>query len=361
MQRSNSIEARRFVSFQMPAALACALVYFSAAAQNSASQNASDAAAVHTEMRNVVYHFTDSIVVHIRSFQGAVIPVGKNPFPIFDDKNSFDMKIDSAEIAISASSLANALNSYVFVRQDAPLKNIAVSVENGQLKVKGTLRKGDVSFEIDGTLTPTSEGEIRLHPEKIRALHLPAKGLMDLLGIDIADLIKNGKVQGVRTDKDDLILDPSLILPPPHIHGAVTAVRLEGQSIVQTFGALTAKEGPGKEVGDDKKLAAGKKAGGESAMPAKNFMRFRKNRLQFGKLLMNDTDMTLIDMDPADPLDFFLDHFPAQIAQGYTKITPSFGLMVYTKDYDKLRVVRQSGNGNDTKSGQKDEEKKENK
>ncbi len=212
-----------------------------------------------------MYHFTDSIVVHVRSFQGAVIPVGKNPFPIFDDKNSFDMKIDSAEIAISASSLANALNSYVFVRQDAPLKNIAVSVENGQLKVKGKLRKGDVPFEIAGTLTPTSDGEIRLHPEKIRALHLPAKGLMDLLGIDIADLIKNGKVQGVRTDTDDLILDPSLILPPPHIHGAVTAVRLEGQNIVQIFGTLNAKEGPGKEmttgkdVGGDQKLRLARK------------------------------------------------------------------------------------------------------
>ena len=366
MQRSNSIKVRRFAWFQVPAALACALVYFTAAAQNSAPQNASDAAAVHTEMRNVMYHFTDSIVVHVRSFQGAVIPVGKNPFPIFDDKNSFDMKIDSAEIAMSASSLANALNSYVFVRQDAPLKNIGVSVENGQLKVKGTLRKGDVPFEIAGTLTPTSDGQIRLHPEKIRALHLPAKGLMDLLGIDIADLIKNGKVQGVRTDKDDLILDPSLILPPPHIHGAVTAVRLEGQNIVQTFGALIAKEGtakeePRKDVGGDKKLAAAKKVGSESAMPAKNFMRFRKNRLQFGKLLMNDTDLTMIDMDPTDPFDFFLDHYPDQIAKGYTKIAPSFGLVVYTKDYDKLRLARQSSDGNDAKSGQKDEAKKENK
>src|ERR1700722_542903 len=147
MQRSNLIQARRFVWFQVPAALACTLIYFTAAAQSQAPASSPDSAAVHTEMRNVMYHFTDSIVVHIRSFQGAVIPVGKNPFPIFDDKNSFDMKIDSAEIAISASSLANALNSYVFVRQDAPLKNIAVSVDNAQLKVKGTLRKGDVSFE----------------------------------------------------------------------------------------------------------------------------------------------------------------------------------------------------------------------
>ena len=87
----------------------------------------------------------------------------------------------------------------------------------------------------------------------------------------------------------------------------------------------------------------------------------RKNRLQFGKLLMNDTELTMIDMDAADPFDFFLDHYLDQIAKGYTKITPSFGLVVYTKDYDKLRVARRSDDGNDAKSGQKDEAKKENK
>lgn len=352
----HSNKPRPLVWFQVQSVLACSLICFAAAAQNQAPASSPDAAAVRTEMRNVMYHFTDSIVVHVRSFQGSVVPTGKNPFPIFDDKNSFEMKADGAEIAISASSLANALNSYAFVSQDAPLKKFAVSMEEGQLKVKGALRKGDVPFEIDGTLAPTSDGQIRLHPEKIKALHLPAKGLMELLGIDIADLVKNGKVQGVRTDKDDLILDPSLILPPPHIRGAVTAVRLEGQNIVQTFGTLNTKQEAGKETAGAK-IGGGKKAGGELESPfppgvsARNFMRFRKNRLQFGKLFMNDTDLTMIDMDPADPFDFFLDHYPDQIAKGYTKITSTFGLLVYTKDYDKLRVAvaRQPGDANGAK------------
>jgi hypothetical protein len=30
---------------------------------------------------------------------------------------------------------------------------------------------------------------------------------------------------------------------------------------------------------------------------------------QFGKLLMHDTDMILIDMNPNDPFDFYLDHY----------------------------------------------------
>ena len=35
-------------------------------------------------------------------------------------------------------------------------------------------------------------------------------------------------------------------------------------------------------------------------------------------------------------MDFFLDHYKEQLAEGYTKITPSFQLRVFMKDFDKL-------------------------
>ncbi|MHB8641128.1 MAG: hypothetical protein ACYDBL_15205, partial [Candidatus Acidiferrales bacterium] len=252
---------------------------------------------------------------------GEVVPVGDNKFPVFDDTKSFDIDISSAEIAISTSSLANVLNSYVFARPGAPLTGISVAIENGRLKIKGKLAKGNIPFETDGVLTPTPDGRIRLHSEKIKALHVSLKGLMDLFNVQIADLVKTGKIPGVTTDKNDLILDLEQILPPPHIEGKVTAIRFEGETLVQTFG------GPkGKSV---KYLRLG------------NYMSYHGNTLRFGKLTMSDVDMILIDMDPRDPFDFFLDHYKEQLAAGYAKITPNFGLRVYVKDYNKLHLRRQ--------------------
>jgi hypothetical protein len=156
---------------------------------------------VEVQMRNVMYHFTDAIAVHIQSLHGYLQPT-KGEIPVFDDKESFKLKISSAEIAISADSLASVLNSYVFSRHDAPLRGISIRVEdNGRLKVKGKLHnKGDIAFETDGTLSATPDGKIRLHAEKIKALHLPVKGLLDMLGVDLANLVKTGKVQGVEVE-----------------------------------------------------------------------------------------------------------------------------------------------------------------
>ena len=71
-------------------------------------------------------------------------------------------------------------------------------------------------------------------------------------------------------------------------------------------------------------------------------MAYRGARLRFGKLTMSDTDLTLIDMDPEDPLDFYLDHYWDQLAAGYSKITHSFGLHTYCRDYNKLTPAQKT-------------------
>jgi hypothetical protein len=60
---------------------------------------------------------------------------------------------------------------------------------------------------------------------------------------------------------------------------------------------------------------------------------------------MSDTDLTLIDLDPQDAFDLYLDHYRDQLVAGYTKITPSFGLRTYFRDYNKLTPKRKLRTG----------------
>jgi hypothetical protein len=113
----------------------------------------------------------------------------------------------------------------------------------------------------------------------------------------------------VQAQEDDLIFDLEQILPPPHIEGMVVSVRIEGDKIIQIFG------------GSDTKPVKNIRTG--------NYMAYKNNRFRFGKLVMNDANLILIDMDPNDPLDFYLDHYKEQLSAGYAKILPDSGLRVY--------------------------------
>jgi len=285
--------------------------------EKSTKSDVRSANAVHAEMRNVMYHFSDKIVAHIRMLSGELEPTGGKDMPVIDDKNSFNLRISNAEIAMNTASLTSAFNSYVFASPNSPLKDVKMTIVDGKLKVKGRLHdKGDIPFETDGELSPSSDGKLRMQADKIRALHLPVKGLMDWISKDIADFIKTEKVPGLSADGNGLIFDLKETLPPPHIDGVVTAVRIQGQNLILTFGTTPRAKAARSESG--------------------NYMAYRGNQLRFGKLTMNGADLTLVDMDPNDPFDFYLDHYLRQLEAGYTKITANFGLRVSMKDFDKL-------------------------
>ena len=259
---------------------------------NRGSAQSSEGANAHVQiaMKNVMYHYTDPIAVRVVQLQGELLPTKPGEIPVFDDKNSFTLALTSAEIAISCDALARVLNQNVFSASNSPIKDLSIESKNNQLVIKGKLpRKGDVSFETTGVLTVEEDGRIRLHTEHLKAAHLPVKGLLDLLGLDIARMINTKKIQGISADKDDLILNPEQILPPPHIQGRVTAVRLQGNDIVQVFGRAQGENFAAKQTG--------------------NYLAFRHGDLRFGKLTMRDSDLIMIDMDAHDPFDFYLDHY----------------------------------------------------
>jgi hypothetical protein len=291
------------------------------AAQAPPGSGGSGGAVVRAAMRNVEYHLTDRIIVHIVSLDGKLTPK-PGGIPVFDDKNSFGLDVDSAVIVLNMTALTNDLNDYVFARPDAPLKHLNAKTQGDQLVMTGLLvSKGGVPFETSGSMSVTPDGMIRIHTVKVKALKLPVKGLMDLLGLDTEKLLDTKKVEGVSVDKDDLILDPEKILPPPELHGHLTDLKILNGEIHLSFGPEN---------------------GGAPAAPvtescgAKNYLHFRGGSLRFGKLTMADADLELLDSTPADSFDFAIDHYNEQLVAGYSKSTPSGGLCVHMPDYNKL-------------------------
>ena len=274
-------------------------------------------AETHVEMVNVNIHLDNELILRIRRLEGRFLPTRKGRPPTFDDNLSYIVAIDSAEVGVSMASMTHAMNTYVFGEPDAPLKNLLLSSEGSQIKQEGTLRKGlGIHFEMVGEISATPDGRIRIHPTKMKADHLPVKGLMKLFGLDMAKLINTRKTKGIAVDDNDFILDPALMLPPPRMQGRITAVRVEGDQIVQTFGNET------------RSLPVER--------PHSNYMAYRGGILRFGKLTMSDVDMQLIDADPSNPFEFFPAHYNEQLVAGYSKTTPSGGLRVYMPDYDRI-------------------------
>ena len=248
--------------------------------------------------------------------------------PLIDDKRSFLFVVDSANLTLSMEALSNDLNDYVFAASGAPLKKLKASVKGDEIAVKGLLvSKGGIPFETTGTVALTPEGMIRIHTGKVKAVGIPVKGLMELLGVETDDLLNTKKVPGVSVEKDDLILDPENILPPPQIRGHLADIRIANGELALKFSSGKANEAK----------AGAAPAAELNACGGRNFVTFRGGSLRFGKLTMNDADLELVDSQPADPFDFSLDHYKQQLVAGYSRITNRDGLCAHVPDFEKLK------------------------
>ena len=278
---------------------------------------------VRVEMKNVHMHMSDRVVLMIHSLRGALLRTAKSRPPVFDDKESFVIRIDAGEIAMSTASLTALMNDYVFNYRKAPIKELEITTnEKGQLEQEGVLDKAvDVPFKVKAVLMPTPDGRIRVHAKSIKAAGLPMKGLMGLLGIEMDDMVKIQAGRGIVVEDNDFILDPQQMLPPPRIRGNVSSVRIEGDQVIQVFGTGAA---PGRRLCPYASY--------------RNYMYFRGGNLRFGKLTMADADLALIDQDAKDPFDFSLERYNDQLVAGYSKNTPSRGLKTFMPDANDLRA-----------------------
>jgi hypothetical protein len=274
---------------------------------------------VKVEMRRVSFHVDQDIVLEIRYLRGEVVPTKQGDIAVFDDPNSFAIHIGSAEIGVDTVSLSRLLNRYVFGYRGAPIRDIRVSVEKDHVLQRGKL--GLVSFTIRADVSVTADGRIRLHPTDVKVLGLSMDGLMRRFGVTLEKTLHVRQDKGLEIDKNDLLLDPSAIVPPPRIAGRLTAVRLEPDRLIQLFGKPDS-------------LAPREYFGGKAPTP--HYMYYHGATLRFGRLTMRPTDMLIVDMDPSDPFDFSLERYHEQLVAGSHRTTPEDGLVVVMPDLHRL-------------------------
>jgi hypothetical protein len=271
-------------------------------------------AVVGITMRNVHLRVAADAALDISWLRGTLRSTRPGQVPVFDDPSSFELSVDDGEMAIDAASLT-ALVNRAFSFTGSNLSDLRLTFDGARIVQRGTLSKGvKVPFSVTASIGATPEGMLRIHPDRIRTAGIPSGGMMRLFGIELDDLVRGNAAAGIRIDRNDLLLDPTRMLPPPVMHGRVSAAAVRGDRLVQTFG---------------RGALAKPRTGG-------NYIWFRGGSIRFGKLTMADADLQLIDAQPSDPFDFYSAKYDRQLVAGYSKNTPQHGLRTYMPDYRRV-------------------------
>jgi hypothetical protein len=246
--------------------------------------------------------------VYVAWLAGVLDPIRPRANPDFDQPDSFLLNVAKGVIRVNIGDLAGYLNAVGGKR--APMQHIRILPDGQRLRFRGTVHRGlPLPVEVIGSLSPTAGGGVRLHVEKISVLKLPVKGLLGSFSIRLSDLIGSTEMPGVDVAGDDVVFNTERLLPPPHIRGQVTAIRIRPPDVEVIYG---------NAPNDPARLAQWH-----------NFLRFRGGTMDFGNLTLHGAELTMIDA-MQEPW-FYLDlvHYRRQVMNGYTRLTEDGGLEVY--------------------------------
>ena len=252
--------------------------------------------------------------VYVRWIRGQMRRTRPGVNPSFDDPESFVLQIEKGVIRANLGDIANYLNASA--PANAPLKNVSVEPAGDLLKIHGTVHKGvPLPIELIGKMMPLPNGRMQFEVSKLSVLKIPLKGLLGSFHVELSDLVHNSNVSGVQIAGNDIIFDTQALLPPPHIHGQLTSVSVRPPDLEVIYG----------------------NAPNDEATLAKwhNFLRLSGGTVDFGKLTMHNTDLTMIDASQDPWFDLDLVNYQAQLVNGYTRITPQAGLEIFMPDLDE--------------------------
>ena len=123
------------------------------------------------------------------------------------------------------------------------------------------------------------------------------------MNVKLSDLIQPKGIPGIEVSGNEIFFDTFKLLPPPHIRGQLTKVRVVSPDIEEVFGnaedAVTRVE------------------------QWRNFLRLNDGTIDFGKLTMHHVDLIMVDLSDDAWFDLDLNNYQNQLVNGYTRMTPA--------------------------------------
>jgi len=285
-----------------------------AEAPASSAPSADDLNPTLVDAHNLMLRKGPNFRIYVRWIRGQMVRTRRQVNPSFDDPDSFVLQIQKGVIHANIGDISNYLNASS--PPNAPLKNISIQPDGDQLKLHGTVHKIlPLPIELVGQLSPTADGRIQFHVTKLNVLKVPLKGLLGGFHVELSDLVHASNIPGVQIAGNDIIFDTQKLLPPPHIHGQLTSVRVSVPDIEVIYG---------NAPNDETRLAKWH-----------NFLQLSGGTLDFGKLTMHDVDLTMIDASQDPWFDLDLVNYQAQLVNGYTHMTAKAGLEIFMPDLDE--------------------------
>jgi hypothetical protein len=284
----------------------------------------------HLSLKNVYFRFKKNVILDLPDLTGELVPKGNSSIVNFDDVNSFSIHVKNGIAYADSEVLKVLFKDYVFNYEDSPVKLESIQFPDQKLGENLISMKGELKFiywlgfELKGKIgLDPNKNTIVIATEEIKAVGTSyAKNLLATIGLNLQKLIPIPAGRGVEIINNQIIVHPFVVFPPPKLSGIFEEISVKNGKLFLKLSSPEQIQFPPLPEPN-----------------AKNYLFLYKGELKFGKLLMVDSRLQMIDKDPSDSFDFYVEEYFQTLSNGGSAIIlPDKSVKVIMPDYsDSIR------------------------
>jgi hypothetical protein len=272
---------------------------------------------VSIRLQNVRFKWSDKVYVDTADMALRAVPIEGKTVD-FDDLGSFLLTLQRSTVLIRPQVLEGMLNESVFNYPGSDLRDLKVklAVHDNTYAVEMTGKVDVVAwfpFSMTAFLTvDTKTNTLVMRMEQLKVLgFLPATTIVRWTPLHLARLISIPPNKSLMIDGNKIMVKPFGLFPPPRVTGVMSTVSVDEAGIHLTFA--------GNPIPAPKSMA-------------RNYVYLRGGASQFGHFCMVDTDVLVLDQNPATLFGFSLARYADLIPRSNVEVHDTRSVRVTMPD-----------------------------
>jgi hypothetical protein len=149
-------------------------------------------------------------------------------------------EIEQGQVFIDVQSLSREFSSKM-EQSASKIDDLEIETKDDTAQIKGKIKKViPIPFTLEGPVT-TDGSRLFFHTKSVKAVGIPVKGLLGMIGKHLDSMLKSESVGGVAVKDDTIIFEPEKIA---HVRGRIIAAKVNPKGLFVSFAGPEAKKRP---------------------------------------------------------------------------------------------------------------------
>lgn len=179
------------------------------------------------------FYYRPGIPFLLSNFAASMTPRGKT-MPSCLAKTT---DVESGFVTITGDALTRLFDEKMqSAKGKQNIHDVKIQFKNGEVLISGIAEKGvPLHFSIQGPVDALGGRDIRLYARKVSVLGIPVKGLLQMIGLQVGNVMHLQKSEGVITQENSLFFDPEKLA---HIVGHIGRAEVRNDRLEVTFSRI---------------------------------------------------------------------------------------------------------------------------